>query len=262
MMRHPPDLTTPNRARVYDCLLGGTDNFPGDRELARQLADPETGYPGLPALARQNRRFILTAAGWLARRGIAQYLDLGCGLPSVPAVHEAAREHVPGARVVYADSDTMAVSHTAASLRGADGLTAVTADLRDPDAVLSLAVRHLDLSCPVAVILGAVLHSVPRGEARRLAARYAGRLAPGSAAVISVLSIPDPELARRARELSGGGWHGHTAADVQGWFTGAGLRTVRRQAGDVACFPLEPSGRPKPALIAGGIGIKAAGRAG
>jgi hypothetical protein len=44
--------------RVCDCLLGGKDNFPADREEARQLP---AIYPPVAKLARDNRQFLTRA---------------------------------------------------------------------------------------------------------------------------------------------------------------------------------------------------------
>src|SRR3954468_20313380 len=95
-------------ARVYDYWLGGKDNFAADREAAEAMLKD---HPGLRALARQNRTFVLKAVTGAASRGIPQFLDLGGGLPASPAVHDAARDAEPPARVVYVDRDPVVVSH-------------------------------------------------------------------------------------------------------------------------------------------------------
>lgn len=56
--------------------------------------------------ARNNRALVVAVAARAAREGgIAQFPDRGTGLPTRPAVHEAAREAVrevnPAVRVVY-----------------------------------------------------------------------------------------------------------------------------------------------------------------
>ena len=80
-------------ARVYNYWLSGKDNFTVDRELAGQLLSVN---PGMDQWARSNRAFVVAAAARTAREcGIAQFLDLGAGLPTHPAVHEAMREVNP-----------------------------------------------------------------------------------------------------------------------------------------------------------------------
>jgi len=68
--------------RLCDYYLGGRDNFAADRELAAQL---EQMYPPLRGILHMNRAFLIRAVTWAARQRIAQFLDLGAGLPDVPA---------------------------------------------------------------------------------------------------------------------------------------------------------------------------------
>ena len=70
-------------------MLGGKDNFAADRELAERMC---TIDPGLPGMARANRDFLTAAVRRAAQAGIGQFLDLGAGLPTRPAVHHTARE--------------------------------------------------------------------------------------------------------------------------------------------------------------------------
>jgi len=110
------DVTTANVARVYDCLLGGKDNFAADREAAAKLLD---AVPGAAVAARENRAFLGRAVRFLAEdAGIGQFLDLGAGLPSARAVHEIVRGNVPVPRVVYADYDPVVIRHAEALLGG------------------------------------------------------------------------------------------------------------------------------------------------
>lgn len=183
----PPGIDTsrPNVARVYDYLLGGKDNFTADRDLAGQLLSVN---PGMGQWARSNRAFVVAAAARAAREGgIAQFLDLGAGLPTHPAVHEAVREVNPAARVAYVDFDPVAVVHSRALLAKGDGLAAFQADLTDPEAVLAdpeLA-KVLDLTQPVGVILGGVAHFLSPAVMRATTATYVSRIRPGSWLMIS-----------------------------------------------------------------------------
>ena len=144
-VRDRHDDTAPG---AYDALLGGKDNFTVDRELAGQLLSVN---PGMEQWARDNRAFVVAAAARAAREGgIAQFLDLGAGLPTRPAVHDAVRKVNPSARVAYVDFDPVAVVHSRALLAKGDGLAAFQADLTDPKAVLAdpdLA-KVLDLTRP------------------------------------------------------------------------------------------------------------------
>ena len=130
---NPPagiDVTRPSVARVYDYWLGGKNNFASDRDMGGRMAEVN---PALPQVVRRNREFICAAAARAAAAGINQFLDLGSGLPAHPAVHEAAREVIPDARVCYVDIDPAAVIHGEALLADGEGLAAVRADLTEPE---------------------------------------------------------------------------------------------------------------------------------
>ena len=217
------DTSVPNMARIYNYWLGGKDHFAADRAEAARLV---ALYPPLPALARENRAFLIAAAGWAARQGIGQFIDLGAGLPASPSVHQAARAVLPAARVAYVDTDPVVLSHAAALLATGDGLAAVDADLRDPAAVLD----NQDLRAvinpgrPVCIILGAVVHFLDPAAARAVTAGYASLLAPGSCLVLSCARFEDEELAKQlAQEYTAATWYNHSPADIAGFFNGLEL---------------------------------------
>jgi O-methyltransferase involved in polyketide biosynthesis len=200
------DTSQPNIARVYDYYLGGKDNFAADRDLAeRTLAM----CPAVLPLCRDNRAFVCAVAARAARHGVSQFIDLGCGLPTHPAVHEAARAVIPGARVAYVDNDPVVIVHARALLSDL-GLTAVQADLTDPEAVLAdPGLREvLDLAQPTCLIMGAVLHFLPAARARSVCAAWTDRLASGSWVAISVGQHQPLELLDRMTAM-------YTAASVQ-----------------------------------------------
>jgi len=157
------DPTVPNVARVYDYLLGGKDNFVGDRELGDQLL---SAFPESAWIARQNREFICRAVRYCAEQGVSQFLDIGSGLPTMSNVHQVARQVVPGARVVYVDNDRVAHAHAAALLATSDGVAAILGDVRAPEQILAdiRARRLLNLSKPLVVIMTALLHFVTDKE--------------------------------------------------------------------------------------------------
>jgi hypothetical protein len=178
------DTSRPNVARVYDYLLGGKDHFAADREAAEQLT---AALPNAAAVAKANRTFLAAAVRHVAREGIAQYLDVGAGLPTSPSVHECAREFVPGARVAYVDSDPVAATYARALLATGDGVVAIEGDARDPEAILAgpeLA-GVIDLAEPVCLLLVSMLHFLTAGEADTIVAAFGERMAPGSYLIIS-----------------------------------------------------------------------------
>jgi hypothetical protein len=146
---------------VYDYWLGGKDNFAADRDAAEEAI---VANPGIVEDARANRAFLGRAVSFLARdRRVAQFLDIGTGLPSHRNTHEIAQSINPAARVVYVDNDPIVLTHARAMLiSGPDGhCDYVDADLRDPGIILKAAARTLDLNRPVALLLLLVLHLIP-----------------------------------------------------------------------------------------------------
>ena len=213
----------PNVARVYDALLGGRDNFAADRAQAAKLIEVD---PSLPLLVRQNRAFVNRVVTWAAGQGIGQFLDLGAGLPTHPAVHEAARQVIASARVVYVDSDPAVVAQARSLLAGTDGVIAVKADLTQPERVMSPQTLGdlLDPAAPMCVLIASVLHFMTTEAARDLVSRYARLLSPGSVLAVSVFGSDDPEVAERARQAyTATRTYAHSRDDVTSFLTDAGL---------------------------------------
>src|SRR5262249_43474400 len=135
----PPgiDFSRPHAARMYNYLLDGKDNFAIDRET---MAAGLRSWPGARVCARENRKFLARAVGYLVREaGVRQFLEIGTGLPSANNVHEVAQRLAPDARVAYVDNDPLVLVHARALLASDPaGRTAyVQADLREPEKILA-----------------------------------------------------------------------------------------------------------------------------
>jgi hypothetical protein len=201
----PPGIDTriPNMARMYDYALGGKDNFAADREAVEKLFSFSPENRDVP---RANRRFLGRAVRFAAAQGIHQFLDLGTGLPSQGHVHEVVAEIDPGARVVYVDNDPVVVSHARALLVDSDSITAVQADIRDPQGILAHpdVTGLIDFSRPVAVLFVAVLHGIPDGDdPAGIVRAFAGCVSPGSYLILSHLTSEGhpPELVAQKEEV-------------------------------------------------------------
>jgi S-adenosyl methyltransferase len=179
------DPDTPSPARLYDYFLGGTNNFPADRQAGEML---KAAVPDIVDAIWANRGFHGRAAVWMAEQGIRQFIDVGSGLPKQHNTHQAVQRVAPGARVVYVDHDPIVAAHSA-PLLAADGTTTlITADWRDPDTVLSHPglLKLIDLAEPVGVLMTTFIHFVPDDlDPWGLVARYMAGVAPGSYLALS-----------------------------------------------------------------------------
>jgi hypothetical protein len=204
-------------------LAGGYDNFAVDRDEAARLLE---GCPGLRDMVRQNRAFLGRAVTWAASQGVAQFIDLGAGLPLRPAVHASARAVIPDARVAYVDNDAMVCSHVLAVLATDERVQAVAADLADPPAVLGHeAVRAvIDPAEPVCVILGLVPGLMGAPRAREVVAGYADLIAPGSCVVILCARVDDDVMWKGLRTACTAATpRNHTRGQIAGFLGGLGL---------------------------------------
>jgi hypothetical protein len=252
------ETSVPNIARVYDFFLGGKDNFAADRELAARIAELS---PDWVQACRDNRRFVGQAVTWAARQGIRQFLDLGAGLPTHPAVHEAARDIIPGARVCYVDNDPVVVVHARALLTKPAGVDVAEADLSDPAAVLEhpRVTSIIDLSEPVCVLLAMVLHFYDPMMARELVDEYVSPLAPGSALAISCGRNDDPVMWQQMREnYTAATTYNHTRDELRSVFgtmelVPPGLTLASTWQGGTTEVPNQP---PGPVYVLAAVGVK------
>ncbi len=229
--RVPPGVDVPKLtpARLYDYYLGGQNNLQIDRDAAKRLL---AVVPELPDTAWAVRGFHQRAVIWLAgEQGIRQFIDIGFGLPAQNNTHEAARNVVPDARVLYVDNDPTVLAR-AKTLLGEEGTTRViTADLREPDTILDHPETRalIDFSEPVGLLMTGLLHFVSdQTDPWRLVARVVGVVAPGSYLVLSHLTSDQKppagvkaflDLYQNATEQL----HMRTKAEVERFFTGLEL---------------------------------------
>jgi SAM-dependent methyltransferase len=186
------DVSVPSIARVYDALIGGKDNFAADRAVAEAMIEVA---PGLPNGARAHRALLARGVRFLAEQGIDQFVDIGSGLPTVQNTHEVAQAVNPKAAVVYVDNDPIVLAHGRALLADNDRTTVVTADLREPDAVLDHPdLRALiDLDRPIALMLLSVVHHLGDDEdPDGLVRRYRDALPSGSYLFLSHFARTGP----------------------------------------------------------------------
>uniref|UniRef100_UPI003F497940 SAM-dependent methyltransferase n=1 Tax=Streptosporangium sp. CA-235898 TaxID=3240073 RepID=UPI003F497940 len=153
-------------------------------------------FPSIAQACASNRGFLGRATRRMAQEGIDQFLDIGCGLPVFPNVHDIAREIHPDAGVVYVDNDPAVVAYNDAMVDG-EGVTTVHADLRDPLGILNdqMVRETLDFDRPVGLILVGILTFVENGV-QELMESFRKILAPGSYLALSHAcydNIPEEE---------------------------------------------------------------------
>lgn len=223
------DPTKPNAARIYDYLLGGKDNFAADRKAGNQAI---RAFPDIAISARANRAFLARAVRFLAgTAGVRQFLDIGTGIPTGNNTHEVAQYVAPQSRVVYVDNDPFVLSHARALLASRpEGATEyVEADLRDPQRILDIAARLLDLEQPVAVMLMTILqHIDDEDDPEKIVAALMAAMPPGSYLAIShpakdIEAASMAKLAARLNRILAESITLRTQTEVAGFFDGLDL---------------------------------------
>jgi hypothetical protein len=203
----------PNIARVWDFLLGGKDNFAEDRELAEKIIQI---YPRTPVLARDARNFQCRLATTLARQpyNVAQFIDIGCGLPTQPNTHETVQAIRDDATVVYVDNDPMVLSHARSILAKGKGVTIFGGDIAYPSEILydSTVRKALDFSRPIGVFLLMVMHFYEVKQARKIVAEIINAVPFGSYLAVSI-ARGDPAIGAQME-------HTYTPAHVYNHSTG------------------------------------------
>lgn len=197
------DVTRPSLARLYDYCLGGKNHYPADRSAAEKI---RRAFPKLTDAAWANRGFHGRAATWMARRGIRQFIDVGCGLPAARDTYATVHPHAPEVRVAYVDHDPPVIAHARALLTRHGATSALLADVRDPASLL--AGLHLDglidLAQPVGLLVTAVMHFIAdEDDPWGCLARLVEALAPGSCLALSHASADhlDPVAGRTVTEV-------------------------------------------------------------
>lgn len=209
----------PSISRIYDYLLGGKDNFEADREQARRLIKV---FPGVSRLARESRQFQRRVVGYVASRGVRQFIDLGCGLPTRPNTHETAQEVQPDALTVYVDNDEIVLSHAQNILAKSKNVLAVAGDLGYPDEILydSRVQEFVDFFQPMCVVSTMTLHFYDAQTTRKIMTQVIDRIPYGSYVVISVGELEGDPGAKFTREYDAARLHHHSQDEVASFLEG------------------------------------------
>jgi hypothetical protein len=148
-------------AGVYDCFLHGENHSVIDYEAASLIIDK---HPMVHRAAIANRVFLRRAVQHLVTQGVSQFIDVGCGYPTVGNTHDVAHKFAPEARVVYVDNDPDVVdkSNKLLKLSCVPYAKAIRGDLTNPSEIIinAVATGLIQREHPVGVILVAVLHFI------------------------------------------------------------------------------------------------------
>jgi O-methyltransferase involved in polyketide biosynthesis len=251
--RIPLGPTKPSAARIYDYFLGGRDHYDVDRAVGDQVL---ARAPWARTGALACRRYLQETVADMATRGLDQVLDIGCGLPFAPNVHEIVQAVDRRSLVVYVDNDPVVLAFARALLAHADSrVTVLDYDVRTPDLILKHVAETgvLDLKRPVGVLLSAVLHFVPDdGRPGEIVATLRDGLAPGSRIMISHTFAEDD-------------WQGQrTVVAAQGYSLDATTFVPRRRGEIAALFEGLAMQAPgltqltydgEPVTVLGGVGV-------
>jgi hypothetical protein len=209
-------MSKPSVARVYDCFLGGKDNYAADRAVCKEIA---AAAPQLARIVQGERAWLGRVTRFLVNSArIEQILVVGAGLPGLENTHEAAQRLNSDTRVIYVDDDPVVLAHGRAILEENDLTHLVDADLTRPDDVLGheMVKKYLDPDLPVALIQSRTMHHVPGAlRPQEIVRRYLELLPSGSYLVLS--HFCDPEDDGPATQL---------ARFVEAVFTRNGTRPV------------------------------------
>lgn len=191
------DMDQPSVSRVYDAYLDGAANNRADRAFAERI---QAVIPNVHELAVANRRFLARGVQYALQQGVDQVLDIGAGVPSMWLTHRVAHALNPGCRVVYVDHEAVAYEALRLATAGDKRLGVVRADVREVETVLADLVveRLLDLSRPVVLVMGLLLHFIPDSDdPAGLLRQYREAVAPGSYLVLSHDTADGREAAMR-----------------------------------------------------------------
>jgi len=118
---------------VYDYLLGGTHNFPADREFGEQM---KKLLPGYDVGAQRGRQCLCKAVDYLARLGYKYFVDFASGLPTQDNVHTVAQAVHPDARVIYSDIDPLTMAYALEILGSTPNVRYIHCDAAEPEELL------------------------------------------------------------------------------------------------------------------------------
>ncbi|MFD6391832.1 SAM-dependent methyltransferase [Nocardia sp. NPDC060259] len=216
------DQSSPNAARVLTAVLGGKDYYSNDRVIAETLTRSKIA----PAIT-ESRRFARRAVGYLIdHHQVTQFVELGCGFPHPPNIHDIAAERTDTARTLYIDNDRLVAVH-ARALMTAQTVYTAEIDLTDTTAVLDAITAQFDMSAPIALCLSGTAELID--DAPAIVAALTHALPAGMWLVLTHVTadIHGHHIDSAARTLRAAGidYYPRTYDDIAAMLTGYHLHT-------------------------------------
>jgi SAM-dependent methyltransferase len=174
-LQAPSDTEIPNAARIYNYMLGGSHWFPADQAAADYMSSL---VPSTRKWVEMLRGFLQQAARQLHAQGFRHFVDFASGLPTEDHVHAV----VPGARVVYSDTDPYTLRVARQLVDGLPDVLYLEHDVSEPRALLESprVAEFLGGERRVALGLSGVSVFLPPDELRRVFRELYDWAAPGS----------------------------------------------------------------------------------
>lgn len=165
----------PNAARIYNYMLGGSHWFPADQAAAEYMMSL---VPSTPKWVAMLRDFLQQAARQLHADGFRHFVDFASGLPDGDHAHAV----LPGARVVYSDTDPYTLEVAREMVDGLPDVLYLEHDVRDPLSLLESpeVTEFLGGERRLALGLSGVSVFLPPEELRRVFRELYDWAAPGS----------------------------------------------------------------------------------
>ncbi len=177
------DITRPHIGRIYDYVLGGTQNYESDRRAADAMV---ALMPSYPRWARVNRSFLDHVGKRWAKEGVTRMLDLGSGLPTQGHFNE----HLPDAKILFTDFDPLTVAQAQQLLAYSPEMAYANIDLKEPDALIAQAAAYFGAERPIAVGAIGVVYFLDDAELQRLMQGLHAFSSPGTKLALSFHYMP------------------------------------------------------------------------
>ena len=173
------DTTVPHSARIWNYWLGGTVNYPVDRDAGDEYRDV---YPQIIDAALASRAFQARVVQFLAgEAAIRQFLDVGAVRRGRQYPRDRAADGPAIAHCLRGPRSFRGRLRAALLTSTPEGATDfVEGDPHQPAGILSAAARTLDFAQPIALLLIGVMGHLDDADAYPIVRQLIGSLPPGS----------------------------------------------------------------------------------